>query len=256
MNSQSQKHGFTFENSCRKEIFEIDIESNNTDKHDIPKEKNKYNKNENCSIKTTGSNIVCCGDILRFYGYNFEEINTIIVIKYEQTNTEKIVKNIYEIDYNIECHKLLFGNLTKDVIENYVEKVKSIPKHIKGDEAKKIFDYIVEKKILKKNYTNIIEINPKVDSSQSRVQCSIPKFEETLKQFIKYKSSVDAPNILRGKEIIPKINSTRRIRNKKKRNLLIKKIEYLLNYTNAIEEWDEETFDETNFLLSIGIDHK
>ena len=70
MNSQSQKHGFTFENSCRKEIFEIDIESNNTDKHDIPKEKNKYNKNENCSIKTTGSDIVCCGDILRFYDYN------------------------------------------------------------------------------------------------------------------------------------------------------------------------------------------
>ena len=148
--AQSQKHGFTFENSTREQIFDLPNEKNNTDKHDIPKHKNKYNKNENCSIKTTGSETICCSDILRFYDYDFNENNTIIVIKYKQTETEKIVQSIYEIDYNIECHKLLFGNLPREVIEKYVENVKSIPKHIKGDEAKKIFNYIDEKKELKK----------------------------------------------------------------------------------------------------------
>ena len=213
MNMQSQKHGFTFENSTRETIFDLPVEKNNTDKHDIPKEKNKYNKNENCSIKTTGSKTICCSDILRFYNYNFSEQNTIIVIKYKQTQTEKIVENIYEIDYNRECHKLLFGNLPKEIIQKYVENVKSIPRHIKGDEAKKIFNYLDEKKELKKKYTNIIQINPKVDSSQSRVQCSIPNFEENLKKFIKYKSTIDKPNLLRGKQIINKIESNKRTRN-------------------------------------------
>ena len=212
MTAQSQKHGFTFENSTREQIFDLPIEKNNTDKHDIPKHKNKYNKNENCSIKTTGSATICCSDILRFYNYDFNENNTIIVIKYKQTETEKIVQSIYEIDYNIECHKLLFGNLPREVIEKYVENVKSIPKHIKGDEAKKIFNYIDEKKELKKKYRNIIQINPKVDSSQSRVQCSIPNFEENLKEFIKYKSSSDKPNFIRGKQIIHKIESNKRTR--------------------------------------------
>ena len=126
---QSQKHGFTFENSTRETIFDLPVEKNNTDKHDIPKQKNKYNKNENCSIKTTGSKTIYCSDILRFYNYDFNEQNRIIVIKYKQTQTEKIVENIYEIDYNSECHKLLFGNLPKEIIQKYVENVKSIPKH-------------------------------------------------------------------------------------------------------------------------------
>ena len=212
--NQSQKHGFIFENSVRENTFELPKESNNIDKHDIPKSKNKFDENENCSIKTTGSLMIYCGDILRFYNYNFTEKNTIIVIKYKQTKTEKIIENIYEIDYNPECHKLLFGNLPKVVIEDYVKNVKSIPTHIKGKEAKKMFDYIVEKKNLKKEYTNIIQINPKVDSSQSRVQCSIPNFEITLRDFIKYKSISSKPNILRGTEIVAKIESSKRQRNK------------------------------------------
>ena len=210
--TQSQKHGFTFENSIRVEIFDLPSEKNNTDKHDIPKHKNKYNKNENCSIKTTGSKTIFCGDILRFYNYDFNENNIIIVIKYKQIEAEKIVENIYEIDYNIECHKLLFGNLPKEVIEKYVENVKSIPIHIKGDESKKIFNYLDKKKELEKKYTNIIQINPKVDSSQSRVQCSITNFEKNLKDFIKYKSTSDKPNLIRGREIVHKIESNKRIR--------------------------------------------
>ena len=54
---------------------------------------------------------------------------------FKQTETQKIVKCIYEIDYNLECHKLLFGNLPKEIIENYVKGVKSIPTNIKGLET-------------------------------------------------------------------------------------------------------------------------
>ena len=101
MSTQSQNHGFIFENSIRKNVFNLPIESNNTDIHDIPKEKNKFNSNENCSIKTTGSDKIFCSDILRFFNYDFNEKNTIIVIAYKQTDTHKIIENIYEIDYKI-----------------------------------------------------------------------------------------------------------------------------------------------------------
>ena len=47
------------------------------------KEENKFNSNENISIKCTKSNNIDCGDIIRFYNYNFVENNTIIVVKYE-----------------------------------------------------------------------------------------------------------------------------------------------------------------------------
>lgn len=215
MNEQSQKHGFDIENSVRKEIFDLPTELNNTDKHDIPKNKNIYNENENCSIKTTTNKTICCGDILRFHGYDMTEKNTIIVIMLEQIENRKIVKRIYEIDYNLECHKVLFGNLTKEVIENYVKKVKLIPTNIKGEEAKKIFNYLVEKKKMKKEYNSVIQINPKVDSSQSRVQCSIPDFETKLKDFITYTSPTEKPNLLRDKKIVPSIESSKRRRNKK-----------------------------------------
>lgn len=214
MNGQSQKHGFDIENSVR-EIFGLPTELNNTDKHDIPKNKNIYNENENCSIKTTTNKKICCGDILRFHGYDFTEKNTIIVIMNQQIENRKIVKRIYEIDYNLECHKVLFGNLTKEVIENYVKKVKLIPRNIGGEKAKKIFNYIVEKKKIEKEYTGVIQINAKVDSTQSRVQCSIPDFETKLKDFITYTSPTETPNLLRGKKIPPWIESIKRPRNKK-----------------------------------------
>ncbi len=210
---QSQNHGFKFEGMVREKVFDLPPNSNDTNIHDIPCRENKFNPNENVSIKTTGSKTICCGDILRFYNYDFTKLNTMIVIGYKQTDTHKIIQKIYEIDYNKECHKLLFGCITKEEIEKYVEGVKSIPSNVKGNEAKKIFDYLNEKKKLSKN--SLIQINPKVDSKQSRVQCSIPNFETTLQKFIKYMSSCEYPNLIRNKEIELSIESLRRKRNNK-----------------------------------------
>jgi hypothetical protein len=213
--NQSQKHGFVFENEVRTKVFDLPSQGNDRNIHDIHHSKNKFDSNENISIKTLGSNTICCGDIERFYNYNFSCKNTMIIVKYTQNNEKKIIQHIYEIDYNEECHKLLFGNLPESVIKSYVASVKSIPKKTKGKKAKKIFNYLEEKKKLKTNYNHCIQINPKVDSSQSRVQCSITNFETSLKDFITYKSSKETPNIIRGKEIIISINSCKRKRNKK-----------------------------------------
>lgn len=209
---QSQKHGFTFENEIRTKVFDLKSKMNDTKKHDIPKDENKFNPNENISIKSTKSYNIDCGDIKRFYNYNFIEKNTIIIIKYEQEINIKNIKIIYEIDYCRNLHKKLFGNLTFQVLEEYVNNVKRIPSKTSGDDAKVIFDYLTEKKRIQKEHNMMINISPKVDSSQSRVQCSIPKFEELCKDFITYKST---ECIIRNKKIFESIVSNERYRNTK-----------------------------------------
>lgn len=212
--NQSQKHGFIWENEIKKYVFDLPEDNNNTDIHDIPAEKNKFNKNENISIKTTKSLTICCGDIKRFFSYDFTKKNTIIVIHYKQKGIVKTIKNIYEINYTKECHKLLFGSLSYNEIEQYITNVKNIPKNISRIDAKNNFNYIVEKKDLTQKHKCNILINPKVDSkTQRRVQCSIKNFNVLLKEFITYKSSSEKPNILREKEIKNNINSPPRKRN-------------------------------------------
>lgn len=211
---QSQESGFKFENLIKSYIFNLPEDINNTDLHDIPKEKNIFNKDENISIKSTLSNTIYCGDIINFYNYNFDEKNTIILIKYYQINRKKKIEKIYEIDYNKHMFELLFGNLPKQEIQTYIEKIKNIPKNINNEEAKKYFDYINERNILKNKYNQKIQINPKVDSKvQRRVQCSIPNFYNLLKEFIIYESSIEKPNRIRNKEIPLYIISGKRKRN-------------------------------------------
>ena len=199
----SQGHGFDWENTIRTEVFDLKEEENNTDKYDIPRKKNNLNENENISIKTTGNQIICTSDILRFYNYDFEYENTIILIKYKQEEESKIIENVYEINYSKELHTHLFGTLTEGEIETYVKNVKMIPATIKGDKAREIFDYLVEKKNIYKNHPTLkVKINPKVDSSQSRVQCSVD-IRDIPNEFIAYDSlrDVGKPNIIRNKEI-------------------------------------------------------
>ncbi len=211
--AQSQRHGFTWENDTRKKVFKMDCELNNTDKYDIPRCKNKLNPNENISIKTTGSGNICCGDILRFYDYEFDTIgeikNTIIVIKYVQQKNKKIIEKIYEINYNKECHKKFFGTIKKKDIQKYVTSVKDIPKNIKGNEAG--FKYKDEKNSLQEKM-GILQINPKVDSkNQRRVQCSF-NIDNLPEEFINYKSNDEMPNLIREVEISLSILSTKRKR--------------------------------------------
>jgi hypothetical protein len=209
---QSQKHGFTIENEIRKKVFDLEEKSNDTNTHDISKYNNKFDSNENISIKATKSNNIDCGDIMRFFNYNFIEKNTIIVVKYEQCDDTKKIKIIYEIDYCKDLHKKLFGNVTYQILEEYVNNVKKIPRKTSGDDAKIIYDYLNMKNKIKKDYNMMINISPKVDSKQSRVQCSLPKFEELCKDFIKYTST---ECIIRSNKIFDSIISGERNRNPK-----------------------------------------
>lgn len=210
---QSQRHGFIFENFIRTMIFLLGEVLNDTNTHDIPRSQNRFNPNENISIKCSGGNKIECGDIRRFHGYDFTEKNTIIFIQWEQnTATTKIIKRICEIDYNRALHTHLFGTITSEEIEEYDSFIKSIPP---GREAQK--QYKVEREEKKRELQEIhhmmATISPKVDSGkQRRVQCGF-YIDRIPEEFITYKSPEETPNLLRGIEIPLTIESTRRQRN-------------------------------------------
>tara|TARA_B110000261_G_scaffold156316_1_gene190092 strand:- start:1118 stop:1777 length:660 start_codon:yes stop_codon:yes gene_type:complete len=211
--TQSQNHGFVFENAIKQHVFNLPSSKNDTNIHDISAVQNKFNPNETISIKTTMGKHIDCGDIMRFYNYDFTKKHTLIIIALTQKTTKhKYVKRIYELNYDASCHELLFGGLNKDIINKYISDVKSIPNKICNVEAKKHFNYLVEKKIITDAYKPVIHISPKVDSkNQRRVQCRIKNFEKTLKSYITYISTVKLPNIIRGVTIPLYIKSGKRV---------------------------------------------
>jgi len=206
--NQSQNAGFKFENIIKELVFQLEPETNNTDIHDVDHSRNRFNNNENISIKSTGSTTICCSDIIRFSNYDFSKINTIIVIKYNQQGDFKIIEESYEINYTKELHIKLFGNLPRKIIDEYITKVKNIP-HGKQPEDKW---WIKEAKKMKTEHKMNITINPKIDSkTQRRVQCSIPNFIDLCDGYIKKN---EIPNVIRGVKIPMGIPSSKRTFNK------------------------------------------
>jgi hypothetical protein len=212
--TQSQKHGFIFENRLRENVFGLQKKNNDTDIHDISSSENKFNSNENISIKISCNGDIGCGDILRFYKYDFTKKNTMIVGIYTQINEkQKKIYVIYEIDYNEKLHKLLFGEIDEEEIQHYVNVVKNIPHGFVKKEDKL---YLKLKKTYQKINGMKIIINPKVNSSnQRRVQATIPKIQKILEEnpeFVISKTSGENL-IIRGVEINSIIESSRRVRN-------------------------------------------
>lgn len=194
MYTQSQGHGFEFENIIRKNVFKLESKKNDTNTFDISKEQNHMDNLENISIKTTGSKTLCMGNILSFFNYDFSSKITIIVLKYKQCDNMKVISKIYEINFNKECFETLFGQLDQNDVENYVKYIKSIPH---GQVDMKVREKYKKMKTELQSSSNCkIKINPKVDSkNQRRVQCSISNFEKTLEKFIYYEDKEMLRNV-------------------------------------------------------------
>jgi hypothetical protein len=212
--TQSQSHGLFWDSEIRTAVFGLNQCINDTRKYDIEAEENKFDPQENVSIKTSSNNNIDCGDILRFFHGDFSKKYTILLVRYEQKSDTKCVKEILEIAYTSELRDHLFGSASVEVLKDYVDFVKAIPKGSVSEEIKKA--YKLKKTALQKEHNMRINISPKVDSgSQRRVQCSITKVDQLLQQFpeIVLYRSVDP--VVRNVSIIKEIQSAARVRNKK-----------------------------------------
>lgn len=212
--TQSQSHGLYWDNEIRVKVFGLDQCINDTKKYDIDACENKFDPTENVSIKTSSNNNIDCGDILRFFNGDFSKKYTIILIRYTQKDNYKCVKEILEIAYTSALRDHLFGMVTQEVIQQYVDFIKAIPSGPVTEEIKK--EYKLRKCELQKTHNMAINISPKVDSkSQRRVQCSIPKVDSLLEQFPDILISRSSEPLLRNVLISAQILSEPRVRNKK-----------------------------------------
>jgi hypothetical protein len=212
--TQSQSHGLFWDSEIREKVFGLDACKNDTKKYDICSSENKFNPEENISIKTSSNGNIDCGDILRFFNGDFTKKYTIILIRYLQVENSKKIKEIIEIDYNIELRNYLFGTITEDILVNYVNGIKQIPHGVVGNETKEIYKKL--KNMLQKQNNMKINISPKVDSkSQRRVQCSIPKIDGILELFPQNIISRTTDAVIRDVKITSIINSGPRQRKSK-----------------------------------------
>ena len=135
----------------------------------------------NYSIKTTGKMTVECADILKRMS---EKEYKLIVGCYNQRGENKIFHTQYEFFITSDDSLKLWGDMTYEQIEQFVNFVKAIPP---GKEGQK--NTLKERNILKKQIqckNSLMKINPKVDSkNQRRVQCSF-KLDKMLLSGIPY----------------------------------------------------------------------
>lgn len=162
-----QQHGFLFENEVRR-VFGLSFERINTCKFDIPKSLNRLNPRENISVKVSGSGVLYCSDILRFFNMDFKDTNTIICGRYTQHNDYKKVHTVAEIYHTRALHDRLFGTCSWDELDDYAKYIKTVSPQDSPE-------YLAKKNEIQNKHNMQLVINPKVDSKdQRRVQCSFP----------------------------------------------------------------------------------
>jgi hypothetical protein len=178
--AEVQNHGNLFEaevikthTGYGKDEYQTLMEGGYTSSFDMAK--GVGNSKGNYSIKATGNGGIGCGDILRFFKHCRDSEFTMVLGVWKQVNkTQKQYSEIYEIEFNPETFKKVWGNLTVDELEPFVEYVKSIQP---GKEAQ-----ITNRKVWKEKRKSIydkvegcvMKIDAKIDSkNQRRVQCSV-----------------------------------------------------------------------------------
>ena len=118
------------------------------------------------SIKTTNGNRVDCGDILR---RRDEKEYHLVVAQWEQAGENKVFYNEYTFFIKPEHERKLWGKMNYNQLVEYVDYIKSIPY---GQEAETKTERTVLKNCIS-DKNALFTINPKANSQQRRVQCTL-----------------------------------------------------------------------------------
>ena len=210
-----QKHGFFWEHELLVNVYRVDPyelkKVGHTSPFDGPAHLNRLTGID-MSIKTTGnSGTICLGDCLRIY----EDVSsgkpyhmTVLHYKQDDATKTKNVMWITEIELTSSI-QLMFGDLTREDISSLDTVIKAVPQKRSPttEEHAAIYD---TKKLLQAR-SGFITLNPKCNSTQSRLQCSISGF---LKLVAKHPERVIAhsdTNNFRGANVSQSISSNRRV---------------------------------------------
>jgi len=191
---ERQEHGFRFEDWLKKTFFDIYY----TSEWDIPKELNPNKRGGPISIKTAKwKSSIYFGDALRQFDIN-EDWTLIVGFWKNQGKKKKIVK-ITESLITKENWRGYWGSITRAEIARLDTLIKN---------RRKSYNVIRKEaqacKSMLKQKSNLITLNPKIDSkAQRRLQCSIPftKFFEHIIQ--EPEPEEDGEFFLWGQKITP-----------------------------------------------------
>ena len=145
------------------------------------------------SIKTTGSNSINCGDILR---RRQETDYNLVVGVYEQCGDNKVFHTEYTFYIKPEHERKLWGKMNYNQLVEYVDYIKSIPY---GQEAETKTKRTVLKNCIS-DKDALFTINPKANSQQRRVQCSL-KIKQLIKAGIPHSKNNQRGSILTNPQI-------------------------------------------------------
>ena len=173
--AEVQSHGFTWEADLLQNVYGLTKEEkaqiSYTEKFDLPSRFNKLGP-VNISVKCIGEkNAICMGDALRV----FDEVSALetplhlTLVSYEQVGNTKNVKAIKELNLTAS-NALLFGSRTRSQIQELDTLIKAVPqKRAPTEDEKKA---IKTKQAELNRLSGYIQFNPKVNTQQSRLQCS------------------------------------------------------------------------------------
>lgn len=204
---ESQQHGLLWESDIKSKVFNLGASASYTAVHDVDRAHNRYNPNENISIKTTGGSTLDMGSAIRVFDYEPGVEHTCIVVQYAQREAEKVLTHVYELD--LMKRDALWGSITREDVMRLDSLIRSMPRDRRDPEIDQEIRR-VKKELNAKS--GVVRFNPKLDShGQRRLQCSIPKFASCAPII---KTSTVEP-LVRGIQIVASVLSGRRVRNRR-----------------------------------------
>lgn len=222
--TESQAHGFFWEQAIRKDVFHINPKNKYTCINDIDKSENPFDENENISIKTMGADTLFLGSASRIFSYPENEKHTAIILVYKQRGDTKHITRV--VEFPLDDKRMLFGDVTLQEVQDLERKLKTLPKQ--GVVPKELrVDIEDNKNELNRRTDKGVQFNIKIDTkSQRRLQCSIPKFDDFLTRHADV-LLYDSPHaVVREIPIPDTFVSKRRVRNagtKKRSSLRLRK---------------------------------
>ena len=179
-----QSHGVLFEDSIIRSItglskndYQSQLQNAYTASMDVVR---GLHSDTNFSIKTSKEGkTVGCGDILRFMQHCKDDEFTLVVGAWHQITLEvKRYSSIYEFDIGSGDYAKLWSNITTEVMQPFVDYVKSIPPGKQGQMAHRQLWKQKRQQIYDAYGRGLCAIDAKIDSkSQRRVQCSFKPIE-------------------------------------------------------------------------------
>jgi hypothetical protein len=209
--AEVQKHGFKWERDLLTNVYKATPEElkriRYNSKFDLPAEFNHLSK-DNISVKTTGTpNTICMGDALRV----FDEISSgesfhLVVVTYKQEGENKILESVVELNLT-GAKEALFGPMTRSQLDMLDTVIKAVPANRSPTAEEKVAIKDAQQVALTAMGSSALYLNPKCNSTQSRLQCSFNKFTKFVSEHPELVVARSDGGIFRGSPVLAQIQS-------------------------------------------------